>query len=223
MVETVERIPFTKEAWEDPEGRTRLIENRFAVYGDARGGIVQSLRLFLALLDVHHKPVREHDERAALLAEQIAICRKMDGKAAFLATAFHDTGKLFQSGDLFTGRNITPEEYAHIKEHAVDGFEALRKLHPFSAVCAGLHHQMQQKGYGITRDDVPKEWSVATFKKALEIAAIAAVVDFIDAYMHRTSRILDGSDKKTQDLRGMLYEKYPNDMETIDIALLLVG
>ena len=89
----------------------------------------------------------------------------------------------------------------------------------FVALCAGLHHAMYRNGYGLELRDFPKGFSPATVKKILEISKIVSICDFIDAYRHRKSAIRDGSDASTQDLKGMLYAKYPNDKLVVDLAL----
>jgi len=116
------------------------------------------------------------------------------------------------------GHNISAEEYAKVKEHAIAGFRALRGLHAFTALCAGLHHNLYKAGYGLTLEDFPKDWSLATIKKVLEISAVISVCDFIDAFTHRATKILDGS--AGPDLRTMLVQKYPDDVLIVDLALM---
>ena len=53
----------------------------------------------------------------------------------------------------------------------------------------------------------------------LESSAIVSICDFVDAFTHRKTQIKDGSDKKVKSLRDMLRDKYPEDHQTIDIAL----
>jgi len=98
------------------------------------------------------------------------------------------------------------------------GFRALRGLHAFTALCAGLHHNLYKAGYGLTLDDFPKEWSMATIKKVLEISALISICDFIDAFTHRATKILDGS--KGADLRTMLVQKYPDDVGMVELAMM---
>lgn len=182
-----------------------------------RGGLSQTAKFFLALISINHGETREHCERVALLAEAVAERMKKDKKAAFFAGLLHDTGKLVLPAPLFDGHNISAAEYAHVKEHAIAGFRALRGLHSFTALCAGLHHNLYKAGYGLTLSDFPKEWSMATIKKVLEISAIISICDFIDAFTHRATKILDGP--KGPDLRTMLVEKYSDDETIVDLAL----
>ena len=92
----------------------------------------------------------------------------MDKKAAFFAGLLHDVGKIVLPADLFDGHNISAEEYARVKEHAIAGFRVLMQFHYFTALCAGLHHALYKKGYGLAIDDFPKEWGLETIKKVLE-------------------------------------------------------
>jgi hypothetical protein len=40
----------------------------------------------------------------------------------------------------------------------------------------------------------------------------------VEAFTSRSTKILDGSDK-VPDLKGMLYEKYSNDLQIVDVVL----
>ena len=54
------------------------------------------------------------------------------------------------------------------------------------------------------------------FKKILGIATVVSICDFIDAATHRSTKIKTSDET---DLKKLLYEKYPNDINIIDIAL----
>ena len=179
----------------------------------------QTALFFLNLCSIRHQNVEGHCERVALSAEAVAKKLSKDAKAAFFAGIFHDVGKLTLPADLFSGREITDEEYTEIKTHAQSAFLALQNQHMFVALCAGLHHAMYCNGYGLKLRDFPKELSPATVKKILEISTIVSICDFIDAYRHRNSAIRDGSNASTQDLKQMLYAKYPDDQIVVDLAL----
>ncbi|MFZ2975007.1 MAG: HD domain-containing protein [Candidatus Moraniibacteriota bacterium] len=184
-----------------------------------KGGLSRTAELFLALSEINHKQVKEHAERVALLSEAVATKMKKDKKATFFAGLLHDIGKIILSYKLFDGHNIDTQEYEEVKRHAISGFEALSKLHEFTALCAGLHHNLYKRGYGVKISDFPKNWSPATAKKVLEISAIVSVCDFIDAFTHRKTEIKDGSNNNATGLKEMLKEKYPDDHEIIRIAI----
>jgi len=184
-----------------------------------QGGLDTSSKLFLHMVSVKHGEVRDHCAGVALLAEAVAIREKKDGKAAFFGGLFHDVGKAILPAQLFDGHNITAEEYATIKEHACFGFEILKDMHLFTAVCSGAHHAMYKAGYGITVDDLPKEWGLESVAKVLEIATIISICDFIDAFTHRKTQIRDGSDAAGPSLSAMLKAKYPNHGSTVEIAI----
>lgn len=183
-----------------------------------KNGLGYTAKFFLALSEVNHFSVKEHVQNVALLAEAAAKQLKKDTKAAFFAGLLHDVGKIILPPELFDGHNITAEEYNRVKTHAKAGFVALTKLHQFTALCAGFHHNLYKAGYGSSLDDFPSYWAPATIKKVLDISTIVSICDFIDAYTHRTTKIKDGSDEHTKSLKEMLYEKYPNDHLTVDIA-----
>lgn len=196
----------------------KTIEKRIRSY-NPKGGMAQTVLFFLNLCSIQHQNVEGHCERVALAAEAVAKKLSKDAKAAFFAGIFHDVGKLTLPADLFSGREITDEEYTEIKTHARAAFLALQNQHMFVALYAGLHHAMYRDGYGLELRDFPKGFSPATVKKILEISTIISICDFVDAYRHRKSAIRDGSNTSTQDLKGMLYAKYPDDQIVVDLAL----
>lgn len=198
--------------------RETVVQNKITAY-QPKGGLIQSSKLFLALAEINHESTKAHVENVALLAEAVALSLKKDAKASFFAGLLHDIAKITLPAPLFDGHNVSPEEYVQIKKHAQDGFNALMKLHLFTALCAGLHHNLYKSGYGVTVEDFPKNWSPATIKKVLDISMIISICDFIEAFTHRKTKILDSS--KSSDLKTMLYEKYPDDQQIVDAALNL--
>lgn len=195
----------------------RKISNRIKKF-HPKGGLGETATVILILLGFNHLLVQKHAEGLALLAEKVARKLKKDEKAAFFGALFHDIGKLVMVGDLFCGRNITAEEYEQVKKHAVMGFLALKDVFLFTALCAGLHHAMYEKGYGITVRDIPRKLGAPTVKKILEIAAILAICDDIDASLTRGTTLKDDSGKGLS-LRERLEKKFPNDLLAVEIAL----
>lgn len=198
--------------------RDTVIQNKITAY-QPKGGLIQSSKLFLALAGINHESTKTHVENVALLAEAVALVLKKDAKASFFAGLLHDIAKITLPATLFDGHNVSLEEYTQIKKHAQDGFSALMNLHMFTALCAGLHHNLYKTGYGVTIDDFPKNWSPATIKKVLDISMIISICDFIEAFTQRKTKILDGS--TAPDLKTMLYEKYPEEKQIVDTALNL--
>lgn len=154
-----------------------------------------------------------------MLAERTAEILNKDKVAAFFGGLMHDIGKIVLPYNLFDGHNISPEEYAEVKNHVIAGFTILKDTHEFIALCAGIHHALYRSGYGLTLEDFPKNWSLATIKKVLEISAIISICDFIEAATHRKTVILDGSGDKSQSLPEMLRNKYPDDIQVVEAAL----
>lgn len=185
-----------------------------------RGHLGFTVRLILILCGIFHKSVKIHLERVALFSERTAEILGEDKKAAFFGGVTHDVGKIALSFRLFDGHDINAKEYSIVKKHAVIGFKILKKLHyEFIAVCAGLHHGLYRSGYGITINDIPKKWNTATIKKAIEISTIVSICDFIDAFTHRTTKILDGSNRGSDSLLEMLLAKFPNDIPAVHAAI----
>ena len=195
-----------------------LVEKKIELY-KPDGNLDHTARVFLALSGINHGQVKGHAERVALLTEMVATRQGLNQKAAFFAGLLHDIGKLVLPYDFFDGRDISVEEYEQVKTHAINGFLAFNGTHLLTAVCAGIHHALYHHGYGLTIDDFPKEWNLATVKLVLDIGMIISICDFIDAYNHRKTKIKDGSDQGTPTLKEMLYKKYPNEHAVIDIAL----
>ncbi len=194
------------------------VERRIRNYSP-QGGLDQTSLIFLKLSAVNHPHVKAHLERVALLADESAKVLKKDNKAAFFGGLLHDVGKIILPYQLFDGHDIDTKEYVEVKTHALAGFEILRDLHLFSACCAGIHHALYKKGYGLMVKDFPQDWSVDTIRKVLDISAIISICDFVDAFTHRKTKIKDQSDSKSPNLRGMLKDKYSNDQGTIDVVL----
>jgi hypothetical protein len=184
-----------------------------------KGELNHTAKMFLDISSVRHHKVKGHVERVALMAEGVAKILKYDSKAAFFAGLMHDIGKLVLPYSLFEDKDITPQEYAEIKTHALAGYKMLKNKHLFTALCAGLHHALYESGYGLTIADFPKNWNPKLIRKVLNIAAVVSVCDFIDAYTHRHTKILDGSGKESEDLEVMLKTKYPEDQHIIEAAL----
>ncbi|MEA1925821.1 MAG: HDIG domain-containing protein [Patescibacteria group bacterium] len=186
-----------------------------------QGNIDHTSKFFLLMAEVNHLGTKQHCQRVALLAEQVAKKTKKDPKAAFFGGLLHDIGKIILPNTLFDGHDIDKEEYEQIKKHALNGFKILKDVHLFTALGAGLHHNLYKGGYGLSQKDFPSNFSIETIKKLLEISTIISICDFIDAFTHRKTAIKDGSDKVSgkATLKKMLQNKYPNDYILVDIAL----
>lgn len=184
---------------------------------DTKGNLAHTARFFLALCSINHSSTKDHMERVALKAEKVAKKLNKDHKATFFAGLLHDVGKIVLPAELFDGRNITNEEYEQVKNHAINSFNALKDLHLFSALVAGMHHNTYASGYGITIADFPKNFSIRTIKKVLDIAVIVSICDFVDAFNNRKTEIKDGT--QGPNLKDMLYNKYPDDINVVDTVL----
>jgi len=184
-----------------------------------KGGLDTTTISFLDILKISHPLVKEHAERVAFLAEAVALRMKKDAKAAFFAGLLHDAGKASIPNHLFDGRNITEEEYIEVKKHSIKGFMALRNKHLFTAYCAGFHHALNAKGYGLTLKDFPDDWELRTVKKVLDIATIIAICDYIDAALTRDGIMKSDTEGSGTGLRERLENKFPDDLVVVRIAL----
>lgn len=163
--------------------------------------------------------VKSHASRVGLLARLTARETGKDEHAAYLAGVFHDDGKAELPPDLFADKDITPEEYEIIKEHARLGYLEHKERMPKTALCSGLHHRMGAgPGYGITFEDIPKGISFVELKKLLDISTIVSLADFIDAFRTRHTKINFGL-TETCPLRGLLLQSYPAEKLLIDVMM----
>lgn len=194
------------------------VQRRIKLY-NPKGNLGHTAKLFLAIAKVNHSQVKAHSERVALLSEAAAKKMRKDALAAFFAGLLHDFGKILLPGELFDGHNFEdPAEYELVKTHAQGGFIALKEIHLFTALCAGLHHNLYEKGYGASINDIPAKWAARTIKKVLEMSTIISIADFVDAFTTRKTKIKDGSDQGPT-LKDMLYSKYKDDKLIVDIVL----
>ena len=191
----------------------RSAYDRIATY-HPKGNLDHTARLFLCMIGVQHGGVRDHVIRVAFLAEGVARRMQKDPKAAFFAGLFHDTGKLVLPYHLFTNRPITPKEFDEIKTHAQAGFDILKEMHIFVALCASLHHALSDNGYGLSRKDFPAHFAWVRVKAVLDTTTIVSIADFIDAWTSRN----DGKVRGTS-LKKALLGRYPLDGLTIQRAL----
>lgn len=196
---------------------SRKVEARIKRYRP-KGGLDKVAYVILGLLGMNHRPVREHAERVALMVEAVAKHLKKDAKAAFFAAIFHDIGKLILPYNLFDGHDISNKEYRRVKKHALAGFKILMPNFLFIALCAGLHHAMYEKGYGLTLKDMPACLSLRTIKKILEIATIIAICDDIDSSLHRKTKLRDRTAAGLS-LKKRLGKKFPDDILAVEMAL----
>ncbi len=194
------------------------IERKIRKYAP-KGGLDNTTRVLLDLIGMGQPLTLAHSERVGLTTEAVCLKTGKDAKAGLFGGLLHDTGKNTVLNFLFDGRNISAEEYAEVKKHAIAGFTALKRAHLFTAYCAGLHHALYERGYGLTARDFPKNWQPRTVKKVLEIATIIAICDDIDASLHRKTTIKDDSRLSDMPLMKRLETKFPDDHETVKIAL----
>lgn len=184
-----------------------------------KNGLDKVALFAIALAGINHPTVLEHIERVALTADAVARRTKKDPKAAFLSALLHDVGKLIFRPSLFDGRNISDEEYAQIKRHAMASYRALKDLYLFTALCAGMHHAVYDKGYGLTAKDFPPWMGPRTIKKILEISTIIAICDDIDAALHRRTTFKGATGSGKMSLEKRLSKKFPDDVTVVKIAL----
>lgn len=181
-----------------------------------RGHLEETAKMFLKISAIKHNNVKWHSERVALMSEAVAKNLKLDTKLAFFAGLMHDFGKLVLPYQLFEDREITQEEYTEIKTHALSSYHMLEDRHLVTAICAGFHHF---PNYGLTLEDLPKNWSNELIEMVLITSTTVSVCDFIDAANHRHTKIISGTWSRNGTLTDKLQGKYPDKLGIIKAAL----
>jgi putative nucleotidyltransferase with HDIG domain len=183
---------------------------------ESRQSMQAVIQFYLAIASMRQDGIREHSIRVAVMAAKAAVKLKYDVKAAYMSGILHDVGKLALPPALFDGHNVSEEEYSIIKDHVRLGYEALKDKYLFAGLIAGLHHSLGETGYGLTLNDLPKNLSMETAKKILDIAGLIAICDYVDAATNRKTLVLHGSGAT---IRDALVAKYPNNILVIDTVL----
>lgn len=187
---------------------------------ESRHSLQDVIDFYLAIVTVRHDGIKEHSIRVATLAAKAAVKLKLDARAAYVAGILHDVGKIALPCHLFDGHEITDEEYADVRNHVKLGFEALKGKHLFTGLVAGFHHALGKSGYGLTLKDFPEGLSLDTVKKILDIAALIAICDYVDAATTRNTTVKAGATGAS--LREALEAEYPNSILEIDTVLGLI-
>ncbi len=187
---------------------------------ESRHSLQAVVDFYLAIATVRHDGVKEHAIRVATLAAKAAVKLKLDARAAYVAGILHDVGKIALPCHLFDGHKITEEEYADVKKHVRLGFEVLKGKYLFTGLVAGFHHALGKSGYGLSIKDFPENLSLDTVKKILDIAALIAICDYVDAATTRSTILKNGASGTS--LREALEKKYPNSILEIDTVLKLI-
>ena len=144
--------------------------------------IKQMIQAFAKSIDLKDHYTNGHSFRVAEYTKKIA--EKMGYSEAQVEKIYniglmHDIGKVtIPDGVLNKPGKLTDEEYATMKQHAINGYDILKSVEiaPDLALGAGYHHErVDGKGYpfGKTVDDIPA------------VAQMIAVADTFDA-MHST-------------------------------------
>lgn len=195
---------------------SEIIEKKFEIHGN-RGHIADTCTGYLSALEKQGPFMKSHVCRVALVSEAVAGRFGLDTKAAFYAGLLHDFGKILLPPDLFNGDDINPDQYREVQTHAEKGFALLKDSHLFSALIAGLHHQMGTgTAYGIACDEIPEELGIETIEEIVELAQIVSAADFTDAARHRKTTFL-GPESGT--LKQMLLERYDRDEKLVAAIL----
>jgi PAS domain S-box-containing protein/putative nucleotidyltransferase with HDIG domain len=171
-------------------------------------GIIQALTLMVEVRDPY---TAGHQKRVAQLG--CAIVREMPNararipeldKVIRIAGLLHDLGKVFTPIEILTKPGqLTPDEFAAIKNHPKAGYEVLKNIEfpwPIADVALQHHERLNGSGYpsGLKYDDIRIE------------ARIIGVADVVEAMVHprsyRPALGLDNALREIAKSKGILYD-----------------
>ena len=144
--------------------------------------ISQMIQAFAKSIDLKDHYTNGHSFRVADYTRKIAEkvgCSENEVERIYEIALMHDIGKVtIPDGVLNKPGKLTDEEYAIMKQHAINGYDILKSVEiaPDLALGAGFHHErVDGRGYpfGKTADEIPP------------VAQMIAVADTFDA-MHST-------------------------------------
>lgn len=138
-----------------------------------------------ASIDARDDLTAGHSARVARYSRAIAKYMNLpeaERRRIYYAGLLHDYGKIgTREAILCKPGKLTPEEYAHMRDHAKNTYDILSKIHftrdmqDLPLVAAGHHENLDGSGYpfGLKGDEIPLG------------ARIIAVADFFDALTHK--------------------------------------
>ncbi len=138
-----------------------------------------------ASIDARDDLTAGHSARVARYSRAIAKYMNLpeaERRRIYYAGLLHDYGKIgTRESILCKPGKLTPEEYAHMRDHAKNTYDILSKIHftrdmqDLPLVAAGHHENLDGSGYpfGLKGDEIPLG------------ARIIAVADFFDALTHK--------------------------------------
>jgi HD-GYP domain-containing protein (c-di-GMP phosphodiesterase class II) len=138
-----------------------------------------------ASIDARDDLTAGHSARVARYSRAIAKYMNLpesERRRIYYAGLLHDYGKIgTREAILCKPGKLTPEEYAHMRDHAKNTYDILSKIHftrdmqDLPLIAAGHHENLDGSGYpfGLKGDEIPLG------------ARIIAVADFFDALTHK--------------------------------------
>lgn len=138
-----------------------------------------------ASIDARDDLTAGHSARVARYSRAISKYMNLpeaDRRIIYYAGLLHDYGKIgTREAILCKPGKLTPEEYAHMRDHAKNSYDILSKIHftremrELPLIAAGHHENLDGTGYpfGLKGDEIPLG------------ARIIAVADFFDALTHK--------------------------------------
>ena len=147
-------------------------------------------------IDAKDRYTRGHSNRVASISKMIAGragFNKEECRLIYYAALLHDVGKIGVPDDIIHKEGkLTDEEFEHIKQHPVLGYQILSSIRQSPQLSVGAHYHHERydgKGYpeGLKGEEIP------------DMARIIAVADAYDAMTSTRSYRKELSEEKTKD------------------------
>lgn len=175
---------------------------------------------FLESMKAHHEGTYEHSLQIGLLASRIGtLIPELDDLppgALFCAGTMHDWGKLNVPVEILDKKTEpTEEEWAIIRRHPLDSYEALMKAGmPLEAGAAVLHHTFQPNPYPAPEEIPAPDPRLPEHLVGLQplMGKVIALADFYDS-SHRGD---SGGVLSTDEIRAKIYRDYADQGGLLD-------
>lgn len=181
---------------------------------------LESMKGFLADMEAHHEGTYMHSMRIGLLASRIGtLITELDDLppgALFCAATTHDWGKLNVPVEILDKKTEpTEEEWAIIRRHPLDSYEALMRAGmPLEAGAVVLHHAFQPNPYPAPEEIPEPDPQLPEHLVRLQplMGKVIALADFYDS-SHRGD---SGNLLSADEIKAKIYRDYADQSDLLD-------
>jgi putative nucleotidyltransferase with HDIG domain len=176
-----------------------------------------SIENFLEPLRQKDIATYEHCVRVGFLAKRIGRFMHLDEKALFFAGLLHDLGKSEAPIEtLSKTEGWTDADSQIVKQHVVDGYDAIKGRFDFTAEIIVLHHKFQDDGYPQILPPYLHDYSMGTQASIFEYARILALTDVYDALHRENDKFGEKRKLSGIEIKEKMLELNPDKRELIE-------